>query len=287
MPSKRNLMQTLLKFLFLILIISVFSCSNTRHLPPGDALYTGASVTIKDKNIPTKNKKTLKQDLTGLTRPKPNSKLLGMRLKLTFFNLAGNPNKKGFIRKFLRGFGEPPVLLSDLNLENNVKVLRSSLENKGYFHAAVTGDTTVKNKKAHANYTVVAGNLYTVKNVFFPRDTTSQLGVAIKNTEPKTLIKAGAPFNLDLIKAERNRIDAALKEEGYYFFSPDYILVDADSTIGNNMVNLYITIKSNTPLAARKPFTINEIYIYSNYQLMIVLYLNFRFVVYLCFLFLP
>ena len=77
---------------------------------------------------------------------------------------------------------------------------------------------------------------------------TSHLGMAIKNTQPKTLLKTGAPFNLALIKAERLRIDAALKEVGYYFFSPDYILVDADSTIGNNMVNLYITIKTNTPL---------------------------------------
>src|SRR5205085_7423551 len=88
-----------------------------------------------------------------------------------------------------------------------------------------------------------------------------------KNTEPKTLIKTGVPFNLDLIKAERSRIDAALKEVGYYFFSPNYILVGADSTIGNNKVNLYLTVKGNTPLAARKPYTINEINIYSNYTL--------------------
>lgn len=267
MPNKINVMQTLLKFAFFILIISFISCSNTRHLPPGDALYTGASVKIKDKDISSKMKKSLQEDLTNITRPKPNSKILGMRLKLTFFNLAGDPNKKGFIRKFLRKFGEPPVLLSDLNLENNAKVLTNFLENKGYFHAAASGDTIVKNKKARAIYTVQAGSLYTIKNITFPHDTLSQLGMAIKNTEPKTLIKTGVPFNLDLIKAERLRIDAALKEIGYYFFSPDYILVDADSSIGNNKVNLYITIKSNTPLAARKPYTINEIYVYSNYTL--------------------
>ncbi len=259
-------METISKFAFLILIISFASCSNTRRLPPGDALYTGASVKIKN-NISAKNKNSLQEDLTNLTRPKPNTKFLGMRLKLSFFNLAGDPNKKGFIRKFFKNIGEPPVLLSDLNLDNNAKVLRNYLENKGYFHAAVSGDTTVKNKRAHATYTVQTGSLYTIKDIVFPHDTTSHLGMAIKKTEPKTLIKTGVPFNLDLIKAERLRIDAALKEEGYYFFSPDYILIDADSTIGNNMVNLYLTIKTNTPLAARKPYTINEIYVYSNYTL--------------------
>jgi outer membrane protein assembly factor BamA len=259
-------METILKIAFLILIISFASCSNTRLLPPGEALYTGATVKIKD-NISKKNKNSLEKELTGLTRPKPNSKFLGIRLKLSFFNLAGNPNKKNFIRKFFRNIGEPPVLLSDLNLENNSKVVRNYLENKGYFHATVSGDTTVKNKKARATYTVQAGNLYTVKTIVFPHDTANQLGMAIKNTEAKTLLKPKVPFDLGLIKSERIRIDAALKEVGYYFFSPDYILVDADSTIGNNMVNLYITVKTNTPLAARKPYTINEIYVYSNYTL--------------------
>ena len=110
-------METILKIVFLFLIILFASCSNTRLLPPGEALYTGASVIIKD-NISKKNKSVLQDDLTKLTRPKPNSKFLGMRLKLSFFNLAGDPNKKNFIRKFFRNIGEPPVLLSDLNLEN-------------------------------------------------------------------------------------------------------------------------------------------------------------------------
>ncbi len=43
--------------------------------------------------------------------------------------------------------------------------------------------------------------------------------------------------------------------------------MDADTTIGNNMVNLYVTIKGSTPLAARRPFVINEINIYPNYTL--------------------
>ena len=254
-------------FLAIILAIFLASCGSTRHIPPGDALYTGATIKVTDKDISTKKRNALKSDLAALTRPKPNSKFLGIRIKLRLFNLAGNPNKKGFIRKFLRKFGEPPVLLSDVNLENNSKVLRNGLENKGYFHATVSGDTTVKNKKGHATYTVQTGPQYTVKSIEFQKDTVNQLEVAIKNTESKTLLKTGIPFNLDLIKAERLRIDAALKEKGYYYFSPDYLLIDADSTIGNNMVNLYMTVKTNTPLQARKPYTINEIYVYSNYTL--------------------
>ena len=57
----------------------------------------------------------------------------------------------------------------------------------------------------------------------------------------KTLLKPGKPFDLDVIKAERTRIDGLLKEKGFYFFSPEYLLVKTDSTIGNHLVDLYVT----------------------------------------------
>ena len=249
------------------LIFLATSCSTTRTIPPGDALYTGAKLNISGKNLTRKEKHVFDEDLEKLTRPRPNSKFLGIPFKLMFYNMSGDPHKGGFFRKFFRNLGEPPVLLSDVNLDHNSKVLSNYLENRGYFHAKASGDTTLKNKTAYATYTIEPGDLYTINEISFPVDTTTQIGKAIKGTEGKSLIKKGVPFNLDLIKGERQRIDAALKEEGFYFFSPDYILVDADSTIGNNHVNLYVTLKKTTPPTARKPYTINEINIYSNYTL--------------------
>ena len=40
--------------------------------------------------------------------------------------------------------GEPPVLLSQLDLQKNIQLLQNYLENKGYFRATVTGDTVRK-----------------------------------------------------------------------------------------------------------------------------------------------
>lgn len=260
-------MKAVIKIALIISVVTFASCNITRNIPPGDALYTGATVKIKGNDITSKMKKALQEDLSKLTRPRPNSRILGIPFKLMFYNMTDKPNKKGFIRNILKKWSEPPVLLSDVNLEYNSKVLQNYLENRGYFHATVTGDTTVKRKRAHATYTAQTGSLYTIKSLTFLYDTTSVLDMAIKRTEKKTLIKTGVPFNLDLIKAERERIDAALKEEGFYFFSPNDILIDADSTIGNNMVNLYVTLKGSTPYSARKQYLINEIYIYPNYNL--------------------
>ncbi|HET6721607.1 MAG TPA: hypothetical protein VFH07_02605, partial [Chitinophagaceae bacterium] len=54
----------------------IMACSNTRHLPANDKLYTGANIDVNGTST-VREKKVLTEDLEGLTRPKPNSKLLG------------------------------------------------------------------------------------------------------------------------------------------------------------------------------------------------------------------
>ena len=242
------------------------SCGSTRHLPKEDKLYTGATISVTGSNLPVRTKKVLKEDLEGLTRPKPNSKFLGLRLKLNIYNLFWNKKEKSFFGKIRDRNGEPPVLLSQVDLEQNKKVLQSHLENKGYFRAAVTGDTIVRRRKAHAHYKAETGDQYKIAAVHFPTDS-SAVSKNIQQVSDKTLLKTGSPFDLDVIRAERIRIDGLLKERGFYFFSPEYLLVRTDSTVGDHKVDLYVTVKSTTPADAAEIYRINDVYIYSNYSL--------------------
>jgi outer membrane protein insertion porin family len=254
---------------FLLVTMAAASCSTTKSVPQGDALYTGASVRAVKDTVSNKKNKSLAKQLEGLTRPRPNRKFLGMPFKLWMYNLAGNkPTGRG-LRGWLKNkVGEPPVLLSAVNLDHNTEVLKSWLENKGYFQAKVTADTTVKGKKASARYKAVTGDQYHIAEVHFPEDDTSAVLVSkIRESMPNTLLKTGQPFDLDVIKAERLRIDDYLKEHGFYFFNSDHLLVKVDSTVGNKKVNLYVTLKPSTPEDARKVYHINDIYIYTAFNL--------------------
>lgn len=243
------------------------ACSTTKLVPKGDALYTGATVKVSDSMLSKKEKNKVIDLTEHLPRPIPNSKFLGIPFKLLFYNLAGDPKKKkGFLRKFFRKIGQPPVLLSSVNIDYNSKVLENYLENIGYFHAQASGDTVVKRKKAHATYTLTPGPLYRIQNVSFQLDS-SALGKTIEDTRAKSILIPGEPFNLAIIKGERERIDAVLKEKGFYYFSPDLLIVDADSTIGNHKVNMYVQVKEKTPALAKKPYIIDNVYIYPNYRL--------------------
>jgi outer membrane protein assembly factor BamA len=252
-------------FFFTILFV-LASCSSTKHLPEGEKLYTGATVKMSGSELPSRKRKVLKSDLQGLTRPKPNARVLGFPIKLYIYNKFAKKKPKSFWGKLRDKYGQPPVLLSAVDIERNVQILQNHLENKGFFRATVTGDTVVKKKKGGAVYEVAAGNQYTINKMQFPADT-GALSMAIAQTAEKTLLKKGEPYDLDLIKGERNRIDAAVKEKGFYYFSPEYLLMEVDSIGDNNTVDMRLVIKPEMPEEAAHAYRINDVYIYSGYNL--------------------
>ena len=256
-----------IKYFIVLSLFFTFVCSNTRYLPEGDLLFTGSSVTVKDSVLKKKERKALENELETLLRPKPNKNIFGLRPKLLIYNLAGEPKNEKGIRHWLRTkVGEAPVLFSKVDLDYNVAVLRNFTENRGYFKTRVSADSTAKNKRATAEYIVLPKRQYKIKSVQFPVDSTD-LGKSIARTSRRTLLKEGDPYDLEVIKAERERIDARLKEKGYYYFNPDYILAQVDSTKGDHEVTIKLKIKDATPEKATIAYKINKIVVYPNFSI--------------------
>ncbi|OHT47422.1 hypothetical protein B0A71_09555 [Flavobacterium tructae] len=255
------------RYFVVLSLFFVFGCSNTKYLPEGDLLYTGGSVTVKDSILKKKERKALENELNDLLRPKPNKQFLGLRPKLWFYNIAGEPKKQKGIRYWLRTkVGEPPVLFSKVDLEYNASVLRNFTENRGYFKTRVSADSTVSHKRVTAEYTVVPKKQYIIKSVIFPDDSLAMSRI-IGRSSRRSLLKVGQPYDLDVIKAERERIDARLKEKGYYYFNPDYLLAQVDSSKGDHEVKIRLVIKADTPPKALTAYKINKIVVYPNFTI--------------------
>jgi outer membrane protein insertion porin family len=257
------------KRLIYLLLITVFlnACSNTKYLTNVQRLYVGGKVNIVNKDIKKNDKKALSSQLVGLLRPKPNATILGLRPKLYIYNITRTTKKKGIKHYLHTKFGEPPVLASAVDLVKNSSILQNTLQNQGYFQAQVTGDTITKNKKTTAVYTANTGPGYTIRKVLFPT-TTGSLDTAIAGTANRSLLKVGDKYNLDVIKAERERIDANLKEKGFYYFSANDLIARVDSTnIGNHQVDVSMDVLNTTAGKAKNIYKINNIYVYPNYSL--------------------
>ena len=254
--------------LSLLIIVFITSCNESKYLGPRQYLYAGNKIKIDSAvKTPKREIKDLKADLGSLLRPRLNASILGFRYKLWIYNIAGTPKKNKGLRYWLKTkVGEPPVLATATILEKNRDVLQNHAENKGFFHDTVTVDTLVKKKKLTAIYTARVGQQYSIRNVAFPTDKDT-LSMEIAKLQKHTLLAKGRSFDLDVIKDERTRIDSRLKQKGFYFFSPDDLVIDVDSTVGDHKVDLSLKIKLETPDKGKKVYSINDIVVFADYDI--------------------
>jgi len=181
--------------------------------------------------------------------------------------LAGTPKKEKGLRYWLKTkVGEAPVLYSQVDLVYNKSVLQNFAENSGYFNTKTAADSTRRGKKAIAEYIVKPGKQYKIKEVKFPTDS-SIISIAVRDTKRRSLLKNEEGYSLDAIKEERIRIDARLKEKGFFYFNPDYLKVQVDSTVADHQVDLIVKVKEEAPKLAETPYKINKIIVYPNYSI--------------------
>ena len=242
----------------------ISSCSTTKTVPENDRLFTGTVIKWDGKK--TRDYGTLKAEMESSARPKPNKKFLGLPFRLYLYNLGKEPKGKGLNYLLRRKWGEAPVLLSQAKPDYTSNVMEQYLVDNGFFQALVTSEVKPHGKKkASITYTATPNHRYRIKSVSFLTDS-SVLGKAIAATQKETHLKLKRPYRLDSVKAERIRIHNILKEQGYYYFTPDHLLVEVDST-NDGMVDLYVTVKSETPSAARRKYHMKNVTLYPAYSL--------------------
>lgn len=245
------------------------SCNVSRHLPPGEKLYRGAIVKVQKEKDVKQSAKTLQKQLKVATRPAPNKYLLGQPYKVWWWYFIGEPKRPKGIKAFLRDkLGEPPVLSSRVNATVVAQNMNAYLDNIGYFHSTVTGDTINKGMYVKAIYNAHVFPQHTIRNISWVSDSSALLKILEGKKNVKTLLKPGMPYRLSDIQAERERLDFKVKTKGFYYFNPDYILAYVDSTIGNYKVDLFLAVKNTTPELAKHPYSINRITVFPNYTLL-------------------
>jgi outer membrane protein insertion porin family len=252
----------------LVFIIGLASCASYKnHLPPNETLYLGSKLKVVDSAIDERS--FLEDQLKESLRPKPNKKIFGLRFKLGVYNTVGEPKSEKGFRKYLRDkIGEPPVLGSTFNLKRNEQIIVNKLQNNGYFYATVNASQQVDSAKktTKGNFEVIAGKRKYFRAVKFLEADTSKIAEEIRSIAGGSLIKRGNPYFLQTITDERERIDAFLKNKGYYFFSPDFLIAKVDTGSNADSLDVHITLKYEVMQPkVFEVYRIKEVFINSNY----------------------
>lgn len=244
---------------------AITGCTGLRKIPEGDYLFTGADIHFDSASI-LSNKQKAKSETKALI-PSTNTKLFWMRPFLAIHNLVKEPKKEKGIRYWIKyKLGEPPVLLSQINAGELNDAMENRLVNLGHFSANSDYEVEEKEKTARLVFNINITSPYYIQSIHFPPDSTL-LRQAISETKPKTLILPDQPYDLSVFIQERNRIENVLKDSGYFYFSKDYLLFDADTSVGNKQIAVDLKVKPGTPPLARTPFRLKNIYILDDYSL--------------------
>ena len=241
----------------------ISSCSVTKFIPEGKFLSTKGEVVLENKEM-TSNSAELGNQLSAVLRPIPNKKLLGAYPGVYFY--FKNQNKKpGFFNRFMyKKFGEEPVYSTEVKPNSIRDLLLNRLENKGYFYCDVNISTENKDKKRESKvfYTVRLEKPYTMARLQLD-SMPEPLYSDIKSSMNESLLKIGQRFDLALLNAERNRIDAFLKTKGYYNFNAGFLIFDADTNqFDDRQFALYLGLKKDVLYKSTIPYQIAEIDVY-------------------------
>ncbi len=233
------------------------SCSVEKYIPDGEFFLNDIHVTCDDAEI------MKSYQLGSYVTQNTNTKWFGARVPLKIYCLSGtNINKRS--TRLLRKIGEAPVLYDSTKAEKTAADIKHVLANSGYMKASVEQMKDTANKRMSLTYHVTPGERYMTRNVsrevadpqlrkfIFGEDTT------------KSLLKQGAPFDINKLNEERNRITNTLRSSGYYKFTKSDISFSADTA--NNSLDVDVTLRiklhqenGRTEATLHKPYTIGDV----------------------------
>ncbi|WP_452225065.1 translocation and assembly module lipoprotein TamL [Lacinutrix chionoecetis] len=261
-----KILKSALTILSVALLIQ--SCAVKKFIPENELLYTGGEVEIKADSL-VKNPQDLKPILEAALTPEPNSKFLGMRPGLHYYYKIQQKNP-GFINRWLyKQFGEEPVYQSDVEAYEVEDVLVNKLENNGFFYSRATSNFIENQdaKVASVVYTVTVPTPYRIET-YQVDSLPSPIYEELKNSVVNSNFKKDIRFDLQSMKLERERLDAILKQKGYYNFNPDFLIFEADSNqYDNKRIDLFLKLKKDVPEKAIIPYRLGKVNIYPDYEL--------------------
>lgn len=255
--------------LLMLPAIFVTSCSTTKRIPEGEMLYNGLKMKVDvpgGEKIPS----AVKSDMMKSVNVKPNNALPFLTpyrrypfpLGLWVYN-NWNDSAKGLKGWLYDKLVSEPVLVSDIRPDTRVKMLKTILDNNGYFRSSV--DYVVAPKKnpkiANIEYNIKVGEPYMLDSVIFFNAPGPGIYHFIDSVAHKSkYLVRGERFCVDSLAAERVRITNAMRNRGYYYFRPEYIEFLADSLITPERITLKLSIAENTPDIALMRFRTGSIH---------------------------
>lgn len=248
-----------MKFIKHYILFSVFAllsaCSGTKFVPEGSYLLDKVAVKSELEGFDV-------EPLVPYVSQKANSKWFSLfKIPLATYSLSGRDTTK-WLNRTLQNIGEEPVIYDTLKTKASTGALRQAMQNLGYMHADVDVETKNKGKRISVSYLLKPGEQYTLGTIKYVIEDDSI--ASLLKDDKKSLLKRGAPFTVNKLDAERQRITTMLMNNGYYRFHKDFINFSADSSRHSSDINVTLHLakyreNNNSPETLHPCYRINSV----------------------------
>ncbi len=257
-----------ISYIFLVCASMVYlsGCANTRFLREGDDLFKGNKIMYTDE-VPESSPKALASELKEISQLQPNQKFLGLaQTKLWFYNVAGRHKQNKFRFWMKEKIGEAPVIYDSTYATKSAILMQNYLVNNGYFYAKVDFRTAIKRRKATVVYLVDLGDVFRINNVKFPAPN-NPIDKLLQDKRKETVLAPCQPFQVSVLKDERERIAKDLQDEGYFYLNREYVSFDLDSNNSTKLVNVAIKINPPSDSTQHEVYYINNVFVHTDYSI--------------------
>ncbi len=246
----------------------LFSCNPYKQLEQGEYLLNRNTIKI--------DKPELKEGAKAIIKQKANRKILGIfRFHLGVYTL-GNQGRSSKFKNWLKyTVGEEPVVLDTSYTSKSTRQIKQYMQNNGYFDADVSDTTIYKKKKAFVRYTIKSKQPYFISE-FKRVSTDSSIHSRINYDTTNTYLVRGKIYSKDDLQKDRERITDNLRNDGYYYFGPQYInykVLNADTSHYLDIVQevnpVQVIDKSSKEILKQenhKQYFLQNVYVNSSYN---------------------
>jgi len=255
--------------IFLVTMLLILDgCSNTRFLADDQLLYTGQEKVKVIMDQEDSNASAIRQHLKTVAPQKPNNSMFDRRvlppIGLWIYNYWEPEEEKKIKNWLYNTLSNPPVLISDINPELRARKMENDLFDQGYFQARSWSvvDTSTRNPhKARVSYVVDVGSPYHYAKVEFD-SVIESIDTLVSQEDFRAQIKSGDQFNMDKLAQARRSLSRQFQNQGYFYFNQNNLELDADTALGDNLMNLYVHAPREIPEAVLSKYSIDQILVY-------------------------
>lgn len=236
----------------LLILLLLWSCNSTKHVPEGSYLLNGYNIDADSKSIDESH-------FESFVRQNPNNKI-----RLGIYNLAGQDTSK-WLNRAIQKMGQAPVLYNPQQTKTSANQIARELSNMGYLRAEVDTLLKVRNKKITVTYDIHSKGVYKIRSYDYTIDN-APIAKSLAPAKKYTSIKPGVTFNQIDLEDSRVHLTSYLRNIGYYKFSKELLYYKADTTLNSHQVDLFLSLYEPKDSTTFKKFRIRNVSILSGFD---------------------